>query len=58
MLQVGTASKVYMCIQGGVGEGQVHKFIQAIHRHSKWFKWQTGQDKHFKHSRARGVSKQ
>jgi len=23
-----------------------------------WFKWQTGQDRHFRHSRARGVSKQ
>ena len=24
MLQVGTASKGYICTQGGVGEGQVH----------------------------------
>ena len=24
----------------------------------KWFKWQTGQDRYFRHSRARGVLKQ
>ena len=47
MLQVGTASSAYMRIQDGVGEGQVHNFIQATYRYSMWFKRQTGQDRHF-----------
>ena len=50
--------KRWICTQGGVGEGQVHNFIQATHRHSKGFKRQTGQNRHFRHFRAKGVSKQ
>jgi len=50
------ASNTYICIQGGVGKGQAHDSIQATYRHGKWFKWQTGQDRHSRHSPAQGES--
>jgi len=37
---------MYMCTQGGVGEGQAYDSTQATHRRGMWFKRQTGQDRY------------
>ena len=54
MLQVETASNIYIYIQGEIGEGQVYNFIQVIYKYSKWFKRQIGQNRHFRLPRKGG----